>query len=160
MSVFDFLLFDKLLGAVTHTQIDRVVGSPGNASNTGTSVMTDLTVVSNPGTTYATVFDITGKGLLLMLTVEKLATVNSVFAVFRLTLDGVIIASDAGCTSTSTSQRGATLVGQCQDKDAQAPTPLPPILLPFNTGVKFEIKYSATPGASEDINVEHMAVYT
>lgn len=156
MSVFDLKIWKKLTGARSVTAIDSMLSTVAGTSDMGPR---DNVTLTNPGTTYASVLDVTGRGYLLTLKITKPTTVNSVAVQAKVTLDGTVVATDLNVTATDTATSDGMVVGQIQQTDSVAPNALPPVFLPFNKSLKVEAKYSGSPGGNEDITAIVFAVY-
>lgn len=163
MSLYDILIFQKLAGAMSaQGTLDASHGRPTNVGGIGTLVpMTESITLSAPGTSYATIVDVSGSGFLLTFVLRKPSTVNAVRTLYKVTLDGTAIVTDGlGSSGTATAARQGVMVGQVQVLDSSAPDALPPVFLPFHTSLKIEAKYNSDPGGTEDISANILVVYS
>lgn len=153
------------------TRLDALTGFgdkvtlPGVNESTSGAVLTlavragfgkAMTHVS-PGTVYSSVFDETGTGYILGLVVVKGGTVNGVSVTGKLTIDGVLIYEGA-VTASSTASENGPLVGTYSDNAAVVIHF--PAFIPFHRDAKFEVKFSADPGAGENITTHHLVAVT
>jgi hypothetical protein len=161
MALFSLKIWKKLTGPRTVTTVDTLTPAPNNSETTiNLTGPYDTVTLTAPETTYASALDASGRGYLLLCVVEKPATTNSVGVLAQITLDGTVIATDVSLFGgITTAARKGVLVGQVQDDAPAAIYAGPPVFLPFNNALKIEFKFSATPGASEDITARILAVY-
>lgn len=120
--------------------------------------------VTNPGTVLTTAFDITGKGILHALAITKVATVNSVSARIRLTIDGVIWIPDDGsvgsATDAATGAKHGLIVGAgAYTAGAVQTSGLVPSFIEFQRSCKVQVKFSGTPGGTENIQAYYIVQY-
>ncbi len=161
MSLFDLLIFQKIAAAMSHTTVDAAGGVPVAATSSDQATLSDSVELSNPGTSYDPILDVSGSGFLLNLELQKPSTTNAVKILYQITLDGTVIAAGLGATNTtSTSARDSIIVGQVQLADPTNARALPPVFLPFHTSLKIEAKYNSDPGGAENINTTVHAVYS
>lgn len=113
-------------------------------SNYKLSLRDDFTI-TNPGTTFTTVFDITGSGFLLGLVVSKPATGVAYSVKVKLTVDGVVVVNDAAALASSTSAEYGLIVGLASTPAGMIGGPL---MLEFNKSLKLEVAYSGAAGVN------------
>lgn len=158
MGVFDTLIWRAIRGA--RTQATDSGGALQGLTDPSAPGFTKQYTVTNPGTTYGTALEFTGTGYLLHLTIQKPATVNSVHVLVKVTVDGVVIATDVIGTITNTSTGIGILVGQVLWNNTASNISGPVAFLPFNKSLKVELKYSGTPGGSENATAYAVTSYT
>lgn len=119
--------------------------------------------LASPGTTYNTVFTVTGQGYILGLFCIKPASVNSVYAALRLTIDGVLLSNGGALTTAATAARFGPGVGVLAAQGSEVGTGYTfsmPVLIPFHRSALCEMRFSGDPGAGENITGGYLVVAT
>lgn len=110
--------------------------------------------LTNPGTVFTTVLDITTggtgarMGYLLGLYTRREITTNNVGLVLRITIDGVATTTSTYNTGTNPAS-GSAVVGATEF----------PWFIPFRTSLKIELKLSGNSGNSADITGAYIYAY-